>query len=64
MVVSNFRAALAAAQHQWPRSPVKSKANVERLAQGCAGWFGDSLGLPRETNLVQTSRPASLRPAA
>jgi hypothetical protein len=37
LIISNFRAASAAAQHQQPHVSARSKASAARLAQGYAG---------------------------
>jgi len=42
VVVSNFRAALAVAQHQWPRSPVRSKATRHGLLRDAQDGLGQS----------------------
>ena len=47
MVVSNFRAALAVAQHQWPRSPVRSKATRHGLLRDAQDGLGQSRVAPR-----------------
>jgi 5-aminolevulinate synthase len=44
-------------------TPFHNNRLIDQLASALREVW-DSLGLPRETNLVQTSRPASLRPAA
>ena len=44
-------------------TPFHNNRLIDQLASALREVW-DSLGLPRETNLVQTSGPASLRPAA